>query len=104
MDNGTTWNDLGGESMPTLDFANPVKTFNASDTYTTSGDDKYLYVAFLLGEDLTAQISIDGTVASSSHRTVNMLSNPIVHLKAGQVVTTSSDWNNVNKVYILKAV
>lgn len=103
---GTQWVDIpnGGGDMPTLDFANPVKTFGASDTYTTSGDDKYLYVSNLLGDSDRAEVSIDGTPASSSTRNVNMLSNPIVHLKAGQVVTTSSDWNNVNKVYILRAV
>lgn len=91
-----------GGGMPVLNYGQPIKTFTANDTYTAVDGD-YLYIAFMLGTGSgSAEVSIDGTIISNYFRQAGSSAfTGAIKLKAGQIVTTNSDFN-VSKVYIVR--
>lgn len=98
----TLIDNIGGDTMPVLDYGNPVKTFTASDTYTAVDGD-YLYIAFMLGTSSgSAEVSIDGTIVSNYYRQAGSSAfTGDIKLKAGQVVTTNADFS-ISKAYIVR--
>lgn len=99
----------GGGSMIALDFANPIKTFGASDTYTAQDGD-YLHVAYLdvNASDTKTEIKIDGkTAVSTALQSTGGYNASGVYtqkLAATQVVTTDSHISSNALVYILNEV
>lgn len=89
--NGTQWVEIqiGGGGMPILNYANPLHTFSANDSWTASKD------CWIVGNVTAAgassnTVSVDGTVVASGFNGTNSSNQPWVAFPVGtgQVVTT----------------
>lgn len=67
MDDGTTWTKIGGGGMPSLNFSNPLHTFNSGNLSYTATKECYLAGSMHYGGSVGAhKISINGTIYAVS--------------------------------------
>lgn len=99
--------EIGGGSMPILDFANPVKTFTSNtDTYTATGGE-YLHIGCFAPAtaNTEALLNIDGNpFIKNVYASVNFGDNGVVlqKLGAGQVVSISNARMDISVIHILR--
>ena len=103
MDNGTTWNKLGGGGMPILNYANPLFTFDSNNlSYTPTKD---CYVCGNLGQngnDVT--LSIHGTTIARAKYFSGGRDNCasiMYHIGSGDTVTLSM-WDEASVIVVLE--
>lgn len=91
IDGGTTWNPLGGRSMPALNYASPYHTFNSVLTKTVTKD-VYLCGNVWATNNETVNVTIDGTILIDNHAWASQNTNvyiPPLLIKSGSTVTVS---------------
>lgn len=80
---GSAWVDaeIGGGSMPTLNYASPLHNFNSDGTSYTAIKDCYLIGSLYSGgsyNDTTITVTIDGTLVFSNNASGTNLTNIII--------------------------
>ncbi len=89
---GSTWIniDIGGASMPTLDFASPLHTFSSGNLTFTATKECYLAGSLTTVNNQVNTLSINGTNVASSYfndtNGVSYINNIFYKLSAGDVV------------------
>lgn len=98
-DGGTTWNKLGGGSIPTLDYSNPLYQFTANTSYRCTME--CYMVATALGTVSVNNVPLTSilTITNTSYPSVGL---PLLKLRANDIVTlTGCDFRGT-KVIIYK--
>ena len=97
MDNGTTWQKIGGGGSMILDWTNPLHVFSSSGTWTATED------CFIVGQVRTnnARVAINNHVIASADTGSNSWNRPFIAptgVKQGDVIEAG------DFVYALKVV
>lgn len=98
-DGGTTWNKLGGGSIPTLDYSNPLYQFTTNTSYMCTME--CYMVATALGTVSVNNVPLTSilTISNTSYPSVGL---PLLKLRANDIVTlTGCDFRGT-KVIIYK--
>ena len=90
---GTIGGEINMESIPALDFANPLYDFTTGTTYTAT------QVCYLYGTtNSNSDLSVDGKIifrsSSAAYTAI-----PLIKIKAGQVLSTTAIMTNI-RVYV----
>lgn len=91
IDNGSTWTELGGGSMPDLNYTTPLHTFSSGNlTYTATGE-CYLVGCFNSNQGGGSITINDHAYYTSGPTTFGYRPIPDKRLKSGDVVTVTFD-------------
>lgn len=89
---GTIGGEINMESIPALDFANPLHDFTTGTSFTAT-QDCYLYGTSNSNSDLLVDGKIIFRSSSASYTAI-----PLIKIKAGQVLSTTTVMTNI-RVY-----
>lgn len=89
----TLVDNIGGGSMPILDFANPVHTFSSSGSWTAT-EEGYLYGACGYGDVSVDGTSLGVTTVTGTSGDIKAIVSPL-HVKAGSVINCTANATNL---------
>lgn len=91
IDNGTTWQKIGGGGMPILDYTNPLHTFTSTNKTYTATKECYLMGTFC-ADTVSSYLTINGKILayrSSNNDLYNGVFIPCTRLSADDVVVAN---------------
>lgn len=84
----TLIDDIGGDSMPALDFANPLHTFSANNLSYTATKECYLCGSMIRGSGNACVLTVAGTDISTIYENDSTFINPL-KISSGDTITLS---------------